>query len=540
MISTATVRQGVLSKADDSADDVATFRGIPFAEPPVGPLRWKSPVSPRSWAGTRPASEFGPVCVQHSPVPNSLYHPGVEPQSEDCLYLNVWTGAKVPAERRPVMVWFHLGAFIFGSGSQYAGSEGKRLFDGTKLARQGVVLVTVNYRLGRFGFLAHPWLSQESATGTSGNYGFMDQVAALRWVQENIAAFGGDPGCVTIFGVSAGSASVSLHMTSPLSKGLFHRAVGGSAGFFAPHGNGSGVYDRLLTRSAAEARGAAMADALGAKSLDALRAVLAQDILNAPLPGSASGPWFMDAVGASIGEGASDTCYPIVDGHAIPAPPGEIFAAGRQNDVPLMTGSTAKESTGLPGIESLAEYTRYVQSEYGTLAARCLETYPATDDVTAFASSGDMLGDRVFGWQNWTWARLARRTGSSPVYYYDWLHVAPRPAGQYAERTVGASHASDMPFLFGNLAAFDWPWRAEDQALATIIGNYWVNFARSGNPNGAGLPAWPPFQDESGPAMQITRAPHAGAPTRHQRFDFLDAYYLGASPAANVTARVGR
>jgi para-nitrobenzyl esterase len=525
MISTAKVRQGVLSKADGGAKDVAAFLGVPYAAPPVGALRWQPPVAPRPWSGTRAANQFGPVCLQHLPRPNSLYHPGVDPQSEDCLYLNVWTAAKDAAERRPVMVWFHLGAFMFGAASWRTGPEGKRLFDGTQLARQGVVVVTVNYRLGRFGFLAHPWLSQESPTGTSGNYGFMDQVAALRWVQENIGDFGGDPDCVTIFGVSAGSASCSLHMASPLSKGLFHRAIGGSAGFFAPHGKGSGVFDRLLTRSAAEERGTALVDALRIKNLKALRALPEQEILNAPLPGSASGPWFMDAIGASLGEGASDTAYPIVDGHAIPAGPGEIFAAGRQNDVPLMTGSTLKESTGLPGIESLIDYTRYVQSEYGALAQRALETYPARDDASAFDASADMLGDRVFCWQNWTWARLARRTGSSPVYYYDWLHVPPRPAGRYAERIAGAAHAADMPFIFNNLAAFDWPWRAQDEALAKIISGYWVNFARSGDPNGAGLPAWQPFKNESGPALQITSAPHLGTPTRRDRYDFMDAYY---------------
>ena len=525
MISTVRVEQGVIAKARSSAEDVASFRGIPFAEPPVGRLRWKPPVQPRVWTGTRSGDKYGSICVQHSPAPNSLYHPGVEPQSEYCLYLNVWTGAQSSAERRPVMVWFHLGAFIFGSGSQFAGPTGERLFEGTHLARQGVVIVTVNYRLGRFGFLAHPWLSGESLTGSSGNYGFLDQVAALRWVQENIAAFGGDPGCVTIFGVSAGSASVSLHMISPLSKGLFHRAIGGSAGFFGPVGNGSGVYDRLLPLPAAELRGAALADSLGVNCLDALRALPAQEILNALLPGSARGPWFMDAVGVSVGEGASDTCYPIIDGYAVPAPPAEIFAAGRQNDVPLMTGSTAKESTGLPGIESLADYKDYVKNECGTLAPRCLDTYPAEDDATAFSSSGDMLGDRVFSWQNWVWARLAHRTGVSPVYYYDWLHVSPRPANRYAERVVGASHASDIPFLFGNLTAFDWPWRAEDRTLAAIVVRYWVNFARSGNPNGEGLPVWPAFQGESGPSMQITQAPHADSPTRRQRFDLIDAYY---------------
>jgi para-nitrobenzyl esterase len=285
------------------------------------------------------------------------------------------------------------------------------------------------------------------------------------------------------------------------------------------------VFDRLLTRSAAEERGAALVDALGAPDLEALRRVPSQEILNAALPGAAAGPWFMDAAGALIGEGASDTTYPIVDGHAIPSGPGEIFAAGRQNDVPLLTGSTAKESTGLPGIETLSEYQRHVHREYGALAQRAFETYPAHDDGSAFEASGDMLADRVFGWQNWRWARLAHRTGSCPVYYYDWLHVPPRPADRYAERIVGAAHAADMPYVFDNLVAYDWPWRPEDEALAKIISGYWVNFARTGDPNGHGLPPWQAYRGDAGPALQITRAPHIGSPTRRQRFDFMDAYF---------------
>jgi para-nitrobenzyl esterase len=523
MISIAKVRQGSLSKAEGQSDDVATFLGIRYARAPVGEMRWKPPQAPPSWGGVVQANAYGPVSVQHLPLPNSLYSPGIEPQSEDCLFLNVWSAARDAAERRPVMVWFHLGAFMFGAASQFTGLDGSRLFDGTELARLGVVLVSVNYRLGRLGFMAHPWLSEESPTGSSGNYGFLDQVAALRWVRDNIAVFGGDPGNVTIFGVSAGSASCSLHMASPLSRGLFHRAIAGSGGFFAPTAENSGVFDRLLHLPTAEQRGVAVVEALGATSLEQLRAMPAQAILNAQIP-AADGPWFMGAVGARIGDGASDTSYPIVDGYALPAGPGQTFAAGAQNDVPLMTGSTLKERTGLPGIETLGDYVRYAEAEFGPLAKRCLETYPASDDASAFHSSGDMLGDRVFGWQNWTWARLASTTGANRVYYYDWDYAPPIPAERYIEGR-GAAHGAEMPFIFRNLKAYKWDWRREDSDLAAIVSRYWVNFAKTGDPNGENLPEWRPFQSAAGAALHITGSPTMSAPSRRARFDFMDGYF---------------
>lgn len=522
MIDGVTTRQGRLSGIATRSG--SAFLGIPYAAPPVGELRWRPPHDPLSWQGTRAADRHSPVAMQYLPSPASLYHPGSPQQSEDCLTLNVWTGAGSGSDRRPVMVWFHLGAFMFGSSACTTAPDGKPLFDGAALAAQGVVVVTVNYRLGRFGFLAHPGLTAESDHRASGNYGFMDQVAALRWVRDNIAGFGGDPDNVTIFGVSAGSASCSMHMASPLSKGLFHRAIAGSGAFMGPPSGSSGLFDKLLDLPSAEARGLQMSDALGAADVAALRALPADAIMAAPIP-MEPGAWYMEALGGHLGEGAADTNYPIVDGHALPDSPAAIIRAGRHNDVPLLTGSTVDDCSGLPAIRDLADYRAYVRQDMGELADAALRAYPAADDREATRASGDLLADRVFGWQNWTWARLAARHGRQPVYYYDWLHAPPIPEGRYIESGFGAVHAAEMPYVFRNLDAYDWPWSAADERLSDRISAYWVNFARSGDPNGGDLPPWSRLEGSDGPAMRIGAEPAMGRPGRGERFAVLDAYY---------------
>lgn len=470
------------------------------------------------------ADRHSPVAMQFLPDARSLYYPGSPPQSEDCLTLNIWTNAPHSSERRPVMVWFHLGAFMFGSSACTTEPEGRLFFDGAGLADLGVVVVTVNYRLGRLGFLAHPWLTAESEHGASGNYGFMDQVAALRWVRDNIAAFGGDPDNVTIFGVSAGSASCSMHMASPLSRGLFHRAIAGSGGFMGHATQSSGVFDKLLDLPSAEKRGEEVVQALGCPDLAALRALPPEAIMTAAIS-TTPGRWHMESIGAHIGEGASDTSYPIVDGYALPASPGDIIAAGKHNDVPLLTGSTLDDCSGLPSIEILADFHAYLESDMGDLAKQAREAYPASDDMAASRASGNLIADRVFGWQNWTWARLAQARGTAPVYYYDWCHAPPVPAGRFVETRTGANHAAEMPYLFRNLAVYDWPWTQQDHALSDMLSRYWTNFARAGDPNGEGLPAWPEFKGQSGPAMHITATPAADAPQRRERFAVLDSYY---------------
>jgi len=525
MIDTIATLQGKLSGVD--TNDGKAFLGVPYAAAPIGELRWRPPHPPKNWQGTKAADRYSDVAMQFLPAPNSLYYPGSPPQSEDCLTLNIWTNAHNRSERRPVMVWFHLGAFMFGSSACTTHPEGKRLFDGSELAKLGVVVVTVNYRLGRFGFLAHPDLSAESDHKASGNYGFMDQVAALEWVRDNIAEFGGDPENVTIFGVSAGSASCSLHMASPLSRGLFHRAIAGSGGFMGASGRTSGVFDKLLDLSSAEQRGKQVSDALNVKNLNELRALPAEAIMTAPIPTDA-GLWHMESIDAHIGDGASDTSYPIVDGYALPASPAAILRAGEHNDVPLLTGSTLDDCSGLPSIGKLSAFHEYLETDMGPLAAEAKQVYPATDDATASRASGNLLADRVFGWQNWTWANLARKHGTSPVFYYDWQHAPPLPASRFIETRTGANHAAEMPYIFRNLSAYDWAWSAQDTEMSEMISRYWTNFAKYGDPNGGELPLWPKLEERDGPAMQLTPDAAPATPSRRERFSLLDKYYGAA------------
>jgi para-nitrobenzyl esterase len=521
MIEQAMTVQGRLAGRRNPAGDVAIFLGIPYAAPPVGDLRWRPPAPAAAWGGVRDAMAFAPIAIQPKLDPASVYAMVDQPQSEDCLYLNIWTAADTASERRPVIVWFHWGGFLFGSSSWVTQAREALLFDGSALARLGAVVVTVNYRLGRFGFLAHPWLSAEAESGCSGNYGIMDQVAALRWVRDNIESFGGDPDNVTLGGVSAGSASACLHMSSPLSKGLFHRAIGGSGAFMAPVSDNSGVFDRLLDLASAEQRGEAFAVAASAPDLAALRALPVQAVLETYVPGAA-GPWFMATAGFPLGDGASDTCYPIVDGHAIPAPPADIFRAGRQNDVPLLTGSCLKDSSGLPAIDTLDAYRAYIADEYKARADECLACYPANDDASAHEASGDLLADRVFGWQNWSWARLAQRSGTQPVFYYDWTQTPPLDGARYVEKPHGAIHGTDILHIFDTLDCYDWPWSDADRALARVIARSWVSFARDGDPNGGGLPHWPALADDHAQVMRIASVPALAPLARAARFAFHD------------------
>lgn len=521
MIESTTTRQGRL--AGISTPNGTAFLGIPYAAPPVGDLRWRPPHPPLPWQGTRVADRHSAVAMQYAPLPDSLYYPGSPPQSEDCLTLNVWTAAKDRSERRPVMVWFHMGAFVFGSSAWTTSPGGRLLYDGDGLAERGAVVVTINYRLGHFGFLSHPLLTAESEHCASGNYGFMDQVAALRWIRDNIAEFGGDPENVTIFGVSAGSASCSMHMVSPLSKGLFHRAIAGSSALTGPTSPTSRMWDRLLDLSSAEERGVQLSDMLEVGTLDALRALPPEAVMAAQLP--TEGPWNMSGWGGRLGNGIADTNYPIIDGYAIPTSPTAIIRAGQHNDVPLMTGSNFDECSGMPDIPSLSGYLAYLREDMGALADAALRVYPATDDSTATRASADLLGDRVFAWHNWTWAQLIAKHGRQPVFYYDWSYAPPIPEGRYTESRLGAVHGAEIPYVFRNLSAYDWPWTARDRTMSDQISSYWFNFAKFGDPNGDGLPLWSRFKGIEGPSMQLGETIVQGTPGRRERFAVLDAYY---------------
>jgi para-nitrobenzyl esterase len=511
-----------------SGDDrVVAFRGVPYGAPPVGQLRWRPTQPAKPWTGVRSAAFNGPSCPQPPLATNSLMFAGHEYRDEDCLNLNLWTAAE-PGERRPVMVFIHQGGHQFGSASV-------PFWDGDGLARAGVVAIAVNHRLNRFGFLAHPELTAESEHAASGNYGYYDLLAALAWVQEHAEVFGGDPDRVTLFGQSAGAQATSALMCSPLAHGLFHRAIAQSGAFLGARGPSMGQCDTLSDLDQAEHHGLAVADALGVSSLAGLRAVPAHEVLAAPLPLDEP-DWLYDAAPGSFRRGAFDAAWPIVDGHLLPQHPYEVFAAGRQMDVPLITGSNSGERAGCPYLPTRAAYEADVRAEVGDLADEYLSLYPAATDEQAVVASGEAFADRIFAWQNWTMARLHARHASSPTFYYHWCRVPPVPAeAGYAERDPGAFHGAEFPYVFRNLAVRDWPWTDHDRRLSETIAGYWVTHAASGDPNGDGRPHWPGFDPHAPESMTFGQdAIGMGPVPRRAQADFFDGFFDGRRPSRSA------
>ena len=487
------VEQGQLSGSSGKNPDVRIYRGIPFAAPPVGDLRWKAPKSPASWQGVRAATAYSDDCWQTA-YPAGVYQSTLRSISEDCLYLNIWTAAPSAKDPLPVMVWIHGGGFTRGAGTAAA-------YDGEILAHKGVVVVTINYRLGAFGFLAHPALTAESEHHASGNYGLLDQIAALQWVKKNIAAFGGDPGRVTIFGESAGSWAVNALMASPLAKGLFQRAIGESGGQFAPMPSLAEA-EKAGEKTAARFTASMPVGSRPEDILKTLRAVSAQDLLKAT---------------------DSDLARAIVDGFVLPQSVSEIFAQGKQNDVPLLLGSNADEGTSLvPQAVAMkaAAFTVGVHSRYGNLADSFLKLYPADSDEQAVKSFYSAYRDQTFGWEMRTWARMQTRTGHHPTYLYYFTRIPAGPIGQ----RLGAFHALEIAYVFGN---FPWPfsWNEADHKLSDAITSYWANFAKTGDPNGEGLPKWPAYASESDQALELGENIAVRSQTNKAGLDFFDGYF---------------
>ena len=479
------VAQGQLSGGAGSSSEVRVYKGIPFAAPPVGELRWKAPKPPAAWQGVRTATGFSPVCYQALYPANSIYYQAPQPMSEDCLTLNIWTAAKSASERRPVMVWVHGGALTRGSGSV-------PVYDGEALARKGVVLVTINYRLGVFGFFAHPELTKESDRNSSGNYGILDQIAALEWVQKNIAAFGGDPKRVTIFGESAGSWSVNYLMATPLTKGLFQRVIGESGGTFAP----------MKKLAEVEQAGAKFASLMGADSIQALRGKSAEDLVKKTALGSYS---------------------PNVDGWMLPQDVYAIFAQGKQNDVPLIAGSNSDEATSLspwPATATAASFVELNRKRFGDLADEFIKVYPAGSEEEAKASHYASFRDLVFGWEMRTWVRMQTKSGKSNAYLY---YFSRNPPGPDSAR-YRAYHASEISYVFGNLLP-PRPWEEADRKLSDAMTSYWVNFATTGDPNGKGLPKWPAYQEKTDTAIEFGNNVELHPELNKPALDFLDRYF---------------
>ena len=456
---------GTVQGTQRDANGVMAFKGIPYAAAPVGQLRWRPPQPAQGWQGIRDATVFGARC-EGAPLLGPA--PAGNVQSEDCLSVNVWSAAQTTSEKRPVMVWIHGGGFQTGVPTPSSPTT-----DGSSLAADGVVLVSLNYRLGVFGFLAHPALDSEGTP--SGNFGLQDQIAALKWVRSNISRFGGDPDNVTIFGQSAGAMAVGMLMSSPLAHGLFQKAIGESGAFWdSEHGS-------LQTLAEARARGEALATQLAGGDINGLRALSADALL-------AAAPWSIQS------DPVSDAFSPSVDGYVVPDSPAEIFAQGRQSDVPLLAGHNGAEgvifmSGALPH-DSAASFEAAAAAQFGPgRLAEFLENYPASNDAVTVASAQTLVGDLRVNEQSWEWVQVHRQTGTSPVYAYQFNYSSP-----YLPAPV---HASEVPFVFGTLtpqpAAPTVPPGTQDRALSNQMMNYWVNFARTGNPNGPGLPCWPAY-----------------------------------------------
>jgi para-nitrobenzyl esterase len=492
----ARVEQGLVAGTAGRMPDVRVYRGIPYAAPPSGDLRWKPPQAPASWEGTRQAAEPGDACPQPPYPTNGLYGSAPPPIGEDCLNLNIWTPAKSANDRLPVMVWIHGGAFVHGTGAAIG-------YDGENLARHGVVVVTMNYRLGVFGLLALPELAAESPHRSAGDYAFLDQIAALRWVQRNIAAFGGDAARVTVFGESAGSGSVNVLMASPLAAGLFTRAIGESGGSFGP------------MRS--------LADAEKQSQQFAARAGVTRDVLKTLRAKSAD-----ELIKASVDDDIDVT----VDGWLLPASVYSIFAEGKQNDVPIIVGSNANEGTIFPppnGAITPAEFTANAQKNYGTFAADFLRTYPpGSTDADATAAYFAALRDGEIAWDMRLWARIATTTGHHRAYRYYFSRVPPGRG----ER-LGAFHGSELAYVFGNFP-YRISYQDADKQLAETIETYWANFARTGNPNGAGLTEWPAYDPSKDNVIDFDDPVSIRFKINSQGLDFFDDFNRSLRPSPEL------
>ncbi|KAJ2981917.1 hypothetical protein NQ176_g1729 [Zarea fungicola] len=473
--SLVSVEEGILSGLQTSNGGRA-FLGVPYAAPPVGDLRWRAPQAPAKWEGIREARIYGPSSIQFPPPSNSIYSGGETKFSEDCLYLNIWTGAD-GSHDRPVLVWFHFGAFVFGSGSN-------PYYDGEKLAAQGLTVVTFNYRLGRLGFLAHPELSAESQYKTSGNYGILDQIAALEWVQRNIKAFGGNSTNVTLGGASAGASSIHILRSAPAAKGLFSKVICESGPGVTPVLDGNGHVASFSSLRAAEEAGRDLLESLGAKSIDELRNVPSERILKVHLH-RAQGPWKSRLWPGSSSLSIFDTANPIIDGHILPVSPLTAFKSGDAIDVPMLAGNVANEASGLPYLDSLAEYQAFVKTSFPGYEDSVLDLYPAGNDAAANVASLQLLSDQVFLWPMWTAARLQARNLISPVWYYRFLRAPPilDEENVIEAKFAGAFHCVGTEYGFGNLDKRNWNWTDDDRRLSESISSTWVQFMKFGDPN---------------------------------------------------------
>ncbi len=470
-----------------SDKQISIFKGIPFAAPPIGGLRWKAPQPASPWKGVLHADHFSKNCMQkpvHEFLPWTKEFMLVNDVSEDCLYLNIWTPAKTSEDHLPVYVYVYGGAFTSGAGDV-------SIYDGENLAKKGIIVVNFNYRVGVFGFLAHPELTAESPHHSSGDYAFLDQIAALQWVKGNIAAFGGDPDRVTVGGQSAGAISVGLLLVSPLAKGLFRGAITES---------GSGV-SGFPTPSLADAekQGVEYAKSMGAKSIADLRALPAEKLLNSPTPQ-----------------------FPIaVDDWFLTGGIMQIYAEGKQNDVPTIDGWNADENTAPP--LSAEDFRKQVPGRYGPMAEEFLKLYPADTDQQAQVAQKQSARDRARV-SAYLWAQGRGETAKTPAYLYFFTRAIPWP--QHPE--YGAFHSADLPYFFDNLNRLDRPYEQVDHEIAHEMSSYLANFVKTGNPNSDRLPGWAEFQPSSKPIMELGESPGPIPTAEPAKADFWTRYFASA------------
>ena len=499
------VEGGLLEGSYNTDTHVETYLGVPYAQPPVGALRWREPEPAQPWTGVRMAKAFGPRAVQPPVYSDMIFRSAG--LSEDCLYLNIWNYTKNKAVRQPVLVYFFGGGFLAGDGSEIR-------YDGESLAKQGIVTVTVTYRLNLFGFLSLPELTAESGRHASGNYGLMDQVAALKWVKRNIAAFGGDPDQVTIGGESVGSMSVSMLMASPLAKGLFVRAIGESGAAIAPSDYAP------VSQAEAEQAGLDFERQSGMRSLADLRAADTRQLYD-------------------LYEAAQRPHLPAaIDGYFLNAPLTATYAAGRQAHVPLLVGWNSQEmgAADLLGDAPATpdSFEKAVKKAFPGVADSLIAALPHATTAEALASATELASARFMGYPTWKWAKLHARTSGAPVYRYLYAHVRPPMMQKYGgpgpggALEGGAVHSAEIEYFLGNVALSDeYAWTDDDRALSQTCTAYIANFVKTGNPNGPGLPDWPATRNEgSAPVvMRLDLASKAAPSTVEEHFKLLDPLY---------------
>ncbi|MBF4470564.1 carboxylesterase/lipase family protein [Flavobacterium sp. HJJ] len=475
------VKQGQL--LGTAEDGLLVFKGIPFAKPPVGDLRWRAPQPVKKWDGVLQVNKFAPGPIQGGNPPSG--------KSEDCLYLNVWTPAKSAKEKVPVLVWIYGGGFGAGATSEAS-------YNGKNLAKKGVILVSIAYRVGQLGFMAHPELSAENPKNVSGNYGLLDMIAGLQWVKENIAAFGGDPNKVTIFGESAGGIAVSMLCASPLAKGLFNGAISQSGGSFGPSRLTTYPGENMKTLKTAENEGVDYMKNAGVASIEKLRSIEADKL--------------------PAGRG-----WPITDGWVIPDDQYRLYEAGRYNDIPVLIGYNSDEGASFTRTKDPKEFIRSVETRYGKFAENLLRAYPVGDSSVP-KTARDLSRDAAFGWQTWSWARLQAKTGKSKVffYYFDQHPDHPKDSQYYG---FGSYHGQEVAYVFENLDKSNPQTSKSDLAVSDLMGTYWTNFAKYGDPNGKDIPSWPAFNNSDPKLMYFNNSAYTGPVPSLKSLEVLDSYF---------------